>query len=212
MSKEETVAIIATAEIDYHKLAEWALGGDTGASSQTIAQHLIGAAYVRGSWPHDLDDFGRCYRLLERVPGLREHFGEMRSLSPVWAALVDAWQEISESYGQASVAIQAYRGKGVYPVFYTFGWAPLRTADEARRYIDGGEWREIMLLFRKAARRLEEARALSGDTSASPERLDNYWREEDRKAEALARGEPIADAVEEEDDDDFDEWEDDDGL
>jgi hypothetical protein len=45
--------------------------------------------------PSDPDDFQRCERLLRRVPEFRERLNEMREASPIWAALVDHWDEIA---------------------------------------------------------------------------------------------------------------------
>lgn len=47
----------------------WALSGDTGISSEALANHMTGNA-VRNSFmpPSDADDRGRCIRLLELVP------------------------------------------------------------------------------------------------------------------------------------------------
>lgn len=74
---------------------EWLAYGERGISSETIVGHLTGAQFV--AWtdhPHDPSDFRRCELLLREVPLARLVFGQMRSMSPVWARLVDAWDEL----------------------------------------------------------------------------------------------------------------------
>lgn len=46
----------------------WALSGDTGISSEALAQHMTGGGSRRMSPPSDADDRGRCIRLLEIIP------------------------------------------------------------------------------------------------------------------------------------------------
>lgn len=48
----------------------WALSGDTGISSETLARHMtgIGNTGFRAGPPSDADDRGRCIRLLELIP------------------------------------------------------------------------------------------------------------------------------------------------
>ena len=82
-------------------LDAWLRGNDRGISSNTIVQHLTGFPAL-GSWapshPHDPDDLGRCIRLLTVEPELRRQLWRMRSCSPVWAALVDRWDELAMHY------------------------------------------------------------------------------------------------------------------
>lgn len=76
------------------QIAEWEKRGDVGASSETVARHLTGRPLTdgaTGALPADADDFTRCSLLLDWAPALRERLGELASLSPAWAALVEAW-------------------------------------------------------------------------------------------------------------------------
>lgn len=75
----------------------WLAGGERGMSSEAIVAHLTGhpvGRYGSRDYPHDPDDFRRCQRLLRVVPLAGLWFPTMRSCSPVWARLVDAWDEI----------------------------------------------------------------------------------------------------------------------
>lgn len=82
--------------------ARWVAGGDTGASSLAIWSHMMGVDPRTRSWgaayPLDPDDFGRCYRLLWRIPEWRARVGEMACYGPVWAALANAWEELTALY------------------------------------------------------------------------------------------------------------------
>jgi len=80
---------------------EWLLGTDTGVSSMTIFSVLseryqaeAKEKYKRADTPHDPDDFGRCYRLLERFPAWRKRLGEVAAEHPAWARLVEHWDKM----------------------------------------------------------------------------------------------------------------------
>lgn len=75
------------------KVLEWALTEDTGLSSIAMAAHLMGMA-SDGSYPLDGSDLGRCLKLLEKAPELRERLYEMAGLNQYWAALVARWDEL----------------------------------------------------------------------------------------------------------------------
>lgn len=84
-------------------LQAWLASDDTGISGLTMAAALYLAgkyAFTPQRWCHPWDpsDFGRCHRFLEAVPGSRERLPEMKTVSPVWATLVDNWDEITRLY------------------------------------------------------------------------------------------------------------------
>lgn len=65
------------------RLARWALSGDTGASSQTLACAVLGIRQEDRAFPfdvpYDYSDFGRCYRLVQLVPEILtmwDHVGQ----------------------------------------------------------------------------------------------------------------------------------------
>lgn len=78
------------------RAAEWALSGDTGVSSESIAKHMMGLP--GGTWgygyPSDGSDLGRCIRLLDAIPEWRERLPEMARHSEAWAELVKHWDEL----------------------------------------------------------------------------------------------------------------------
>ncbi len=74
----------------------WLLSSDTGASSKSLARHMLGTKHEGGyvSAPWDGDDLGRCLRLLAKIPEWEARIGEMAALSHMWAALVPHWAEL----------------------------------------------------------------------------------------------------------------------
>lgn len=86
---------------DMGKVAEWLIGGDTGVSSKAIVKHMAGIGGQKSlgwDYPHDSDDFGRCYRLLALFPKWRERMPEMAVHSAMWGALGRAWPELTALY------------------------------------------------------------------------------------------------------------------
>ncbi len=94
-------------------LAAWFAGDDTGLSSRALAAllgPLVGQEWARDAvraadrahTPADSADFGRCVRLLDAVPGLREHLPRMAEVSPTWARLVGRWDELERLFRSAA--------------------------------------------------------------------------------------------------------------
>lgn len=98
-AKQVLVGKIPKPTADGDALA-WLGNGDTGLSSETIWRVLMGEIPTRASIPLDPDDFGRCYRLLKVMPAWRSRLGEVAATFPVWAPLVDAWDELTALYEQ----------------------------------------------------------------------------------------------------------------
>jgi hypothetical protein len=96
-------------------LRAWLASDDTGMSSRAMAGRLAPLIGERApaSWitdhPHDPADFGRCVRLLEAVPGLREHLPAMADVSPVWGRLVAVWGELEALYREEAPSGEAPR-------------------------------------------------------------------------------------------------------
>jgi hypothetical protein len=79
-------------------LTAWLKSDDTGASSLYMARRLAAGPSADPAYPHDPDDFGRCHRFLEAVPGTRANLPALAPTGPVWAALVEAWGELTLLY------------------------------------------------------------------------------------------------------------------
>lgn len=86
---------------------EWIDGPDTGISSKAIYRHMMGL-HEDNMWgaghPTDPSDFGRCYRLLKLEPSWRARIREMAKYGPEWAALTEAWDELTSMYERRTSA------------------------------------------------------------------------------------------------------------
>jgi hypothetical protein len=96
----------------------WLANGERGASSDTIVQHITGLPANDGDIDHPWDpgDLKRCRKLLEAVPALVPYMPRMRNASPVWAALVDHWQELCDLMDTESPDWR--KGKGMAVLTY----------------------------------------------------------------------------------------------
>lgn len=81
---------------------EWCYAGERGISSETICEFFTGWPLQARRWgagyPLDPADFNRCRKLLEAVPEWRGRIVELAALGPVWAALVERWDEIERTF------------------------------------------------------------------------------------------------------------------
>jgi hypothetical protein len=81
-------------------LQAWLASDDTGMSSEFMAATLSGQFSRRYAHPYDLDDFGRCMRLLEAAPEFRDRLDFMKTKSTEWKNLVASWQAIVDAITQ----------------------------------------------------------------------------------------------------------------
>lgn len=85
---------------------EWITGRDTGISSKTMWAALMGS--VKGPTrlnfyhdiPHDGDDFGRCYRLIQAVPEWASRLDEVVAVFPAWGPIIREWDRLCKIYIQ----------------------------------------------------------------------------------------------------------------
>jgi len=110
---------IAEKNANMDPLVQWLYGTDTGLSSRAIFAHMTGhvtanPASPSGGFAHPLDpdDFGRCFRLLEKFPEWRLRIREMASVSYEWSRLASEWDELErlwklESLGDRSPMLYA---------------------------------------------------------------------------------------------------------
>jgi len=73
----------------------WLETGERGTSSETIVEVMTGLNLTGCNRSHPLDpaDFRRCVLLLAQVPEFKPRMHEMSAESPLWAALVERWEE-----------------------------------------------------------------------------------------------------------------------
>ena len=77
---------------------EWLMGRDTGISSRTIYAAITGCPTEDYDIPHDPDDFGRCYRLLELFPNWKAELHKVAERFPKWKPFIAAWDELTALY------------------------------------------------------------------------------------------------------------------
>jgi hypothetical protein len=77
---------------------DWLESGERGISSETIVLALTGVPILKRNWgsgfPSDPSDFRRCERLLRAVPEARKHLHLLAQRGPIWAMLVDEWDDL----------------------------------------------------------------------------------------------------------------------
>lgn len=84
-------------------LGNWLINGDTGVSSKTMAAIALGATNLSSTgWnidaPYDPSDFGRCYRLVQKVPEIRDHFPRIAKKVKPFAGILREWDELVRIY------------------------------------------------------------------------------------------------------------------
>lgn len=80
------------------KAMSWINDGHVGNSSKTMWNCFMDNKKFPINHPYDPDDFSRCYKLLEWVPEWKGELDKLKSLSPVWAKLVDNWVKLTYMY------------------------------------------------------------------------------------------------------------------
>ncbi len=76
----------------------WMKNGETGMSSRTIWNCMIGVAKQPVNYPCDPDDFSRCHKLLQQIPEWKAQLHKLKPLSKEWHNLVDNWDQLTEMY------------------------------------------------------------------------------------------------------------------
>ena len=77
--------------------AEWWCTGEHGVSSVNALGAMTGFPRNTGTaHPPDMPGFRLCALLLDAAPEYRDRLGQVATLSPVWAEIVGAWDEIVE--------------------------------------------------------------------------------------------------------------------
>jgi hypothetical protein len=99
------------------EFVHWLANGERGVSSEAIVSQLTGERVGRADrgydHPYDSDDFRRCEVLLREVPLARLTFPQMAERSPVWAGLVEAWDDIVAMFEAETPGafVRNYRGR-----------------------------------------------------------------------------------------------------
>ncbi len=92
------VDLVLDAKYGHNPEERWLYGIDTGLSSICIFNYMKGYANADIHVPHDSDDFGRCYRLLDIIPDWRTRMPEMGRHYSQWKPFTDCWSELESYY------------------------------------------------------------------------------------------------------------------
>lgn len=104
----------------YEKAMFWNSYGETGISSKTMWNCLMGNKDFRIGHPYDPDDFKRCYGLLKHVPEWKSQLHKLKPLSTEWSNLVDNWDKLTEMYEQnVKENWKNYKKVGMYEFMQT---------------------------------------------------------------------------------------------
>lgn len=79
-------------------IGNWMRSGDTGTSSETMAAIALGADSGDFGAPYDPSDFGRCYRLVQAIPAIRDAFPRIAELVPAFAGILREWDALVAIY------------------------------------------------------------------------------------------------------------------
>jgi hypothetical protein len=77
---------------------KWLGSGDTGTSSTTLVYAALELELFRPDFPHDPADLGRCIRMLEKLPWVREPAFTLLQNHPVWKHLIGHWDDLVKLY------------------------------------------------------------------------------------------------------------------
>ena len=93
------------------KIIQWLADDiDVGLSSKCMA-FVIGFDVIprRKSYPLDPSDLSRCIKLLERAPEMRNYLHKMKAISPIWAKLVEYWDEVERLFNEEKGSGRYYK-------------------------------------------------------------------------------------------------------
>ena len=74
----------------------WWKYGERGMSSESIWVFFTKRGSSKTAYPHDPDDFRRCYELLKVMPEWRDRINEVGLLSNAWFQLTSNWGKLEE--------------------------------------------------------------------------------------------------------------------
>jgi len=85
---------------DERKVLEWLANGDAGISSESIAFEYLGIEYKNCHPPRDPSDLGRCLRLIQKVPEVRNCVDTLATKNERWAKAAKVWDVIADSMAE----------------------------------------------------------------------------------------------------------------
>ena len=96
---------------------QWLANGERGLSSNTLFKYTTGVDATKECWgdhyPLDPADLRRCVQLLNKCPELLPRLKEVAKAGPVWAALIERWDELT-----VMLEKEIKKGTGKAPLTY----------------------------------------------------------------------------------------------
>lgn len=88
---------------DLLAVGQWIVGDDTGSSSKWLLATALGGKAPKSKWapsyPRDASDLGRCIRLIELAPSVRDvAFPVLSAACEKWDALIAEWDSLAFLY------------------------------------------------------------------------------------------------------------------
>lgn len=151
------------------RILQWLAGHDKGMSSEAIALTALGEMPKRPNYPHDGDDFGRCWRLLVLCPDAKLGLDRLGVAGgPVWAALIERWPEIEMAYLHDRKLSEA--GNRNYQEYkcYDLMQSIIRPIEDASRSVIRGKSFDILVPSTVADAPSMASTAASVDRAAPP--------------------------------------------
>jgi len=94
VSRQRHDDCIEARNLGLDSVSMWLRDGERGMSSNAMCKRMFGVPSSAGvNHPHDPDDLNRCLKFLDET-NAHDRIGMMRDVSPGWAALIDAWDQI----------------------------------------------------------------------------------------------------------------------
>lgn len=89
--------------MDKKKMMAWIVSDDTGVSSETLWSAVMNVPYRRGGVnaddrPYDVEDFGRCYRLVKQCGITSRDLNKVVETYGYWKPLIDNWNKLCCAY------------------------------------------------------------------------------------------------------------------
>ena len=82
-------------------LTDWLGSDDVGMSSKFMASVLTGQFKAEFAIPYDPDDLGRCIRMIQAIPELKDQIHLMCSHGTMWTAVANNWERWSDMYQES---------------------------------------------------------------------------------------------------------------
>ena len=85
--------------MEQDKALEWIVNGEVGASSRTMFAALLGVPCEEPEFPHNAEDFRRCYLFAQKAKLTRVDLDMICKRFPWWSNIRDIWYQLETLLG-----------------------------------------------------------------------------------------------------------------